>query len=429
MALKNIRSKKLYSIKTYIIYVLYSCYEEAGMNLFGCEEELYKPCMDSYNTEETMEKNLSYGEPLVIFLCGDVMTGRGIDQILPNPCEPTIYEPFMKNSEGYVELAKLKNGKFETPVSWSYIWGDAVKEFDKFSPDVKLINLETAITESDDYWSNKRINYRMHPQNINCLKAVNIDYCSLANNHVIDWGYPGLVETIDVLNKNGIKNSGAGMYLDEAETPSVIDVEGKGRVIVFSCGLKSSGIPPEWAASERRPGVNMLKDLSDSTVKHICSEIKAKKRHGDVAVVSIHWGGNWGYDISKEHIEFAHKLVDRAGVDIIYGHSSHHIKGIEVYKEKPIFYGCGDFLNDYEGISGYENYRDDLSLMYFLNVNRFSGRVIDISMVPMQIKKMKVNRAGVEDAEWIKDVLSREGKRFGTKAELKLDSTISLNWD
>ncbi|UCH80070.1 MAG: CapA family protein, partial [Nitrospiraceae bacterium] len=67
--------------------------------------------------------------------------------------------------------------------------------------------------------------------------------------------------------------------------------------------------------------------------------------------------------------EFARKLIDKAGIDIIHGHSSHHVKGIEIYNEKLIIYGCGDFLNDYEGIRGYENFRDDLGLMYFVIVD------------------------------------------------------------
>ena len=64
--------------------------------------------------------------------------------------------------------------------------------------------------------------------------------------------------------------------------------------------------------------------------------------------------------------QLAHSLLDEAGVDVIHGHSSHHVKGIEVYKGKAILYGCGDFLTDYEGIQGYEEFRDDLVLMYFL---------------------------------------------------------------
>lgn len=106
-----------------------------------------------------------------------------------------------------------------------------------------MINLETSITTSNNYWQGKGIHYRMHPENITCLTVAKIDYCSLANNHVLDWGYGGLAETLETLKHVNIKGGGGGQNLHEAEMPAVIEVEGKGRVTVFSYGLQSSGIP------------------------------------------------------------------------------------------------------------------------------------------------------------------------------------------
>jgi poly-gamma-glutamate synthesis protein (capsule biosynthesis protein) len=192
------------------------------------------------------------------------------------------------------------------------------------------------------------------------ITAAGIDYCSLANNHVLDWGYTGLTETLATLKKVNVKSDGAGRNLQEVESPAVMTVEGKGRVIVFSYGSTTSGIPKSWAASNERAGVNLRKDLSDKTVRHIKEKIREVKQPGDIAVISIHWGSNWGFDVPHKQSEFAHKLIDDAGVDLIHGHSSHHIKGIEVYKDRLIIYGAGDFLNDYKGIPGYEEFRDDL---------------------------------------------------------------------
>jgi poly-gamma-glutamate synthesis protein (capsule biosynthesis protein) len=104
------------------------------------------------------------------------------------------------------------------------------------------------------------------------------------------------------------------------------------------------------------------------------------------------------------------------------------VKGIEVYKEKPILYGCGDFLNDYEGISGHEAYRDDLALMYFVSMEPSTGNLVRLQMTPTQIKRFRVNRASREDALWLRDVLNREGKRFGTWVELNADNTLMLRW-
>jgi len=382
------------------------------------------------DTGQKAVDNLSkVSNPITIFMCGDVMTGRGIDQVLPHPSDPLIYEPYMKSARGYVEIAEKANGLIQQPVSFSYIWGDALKELERAAPDVKIINLETSVTKSNDYWESKKIHYRMHPDNINCIKAANIDYCSLANNHVLDWGYSGLTETLETLKKANIKSGGAGQNFIKAEMPAVIGVEGKGRVIVFSYGAETSGIPFSWAALKDKPGVNLLKDLSDNTVRQIKEKVGKVKKQGDIVVASIHWGSNWGFHIPPEQIEFAHKLIDDAGVDIIHGHSSHHVKGIEVYKDKPIIYGCGDFINDYEGIGGYEDFRDDLTLMYFVSIDPSNGKLVHLQMTPMQIKHFKANRASMADSLWLRDTLNREGKEFGTRVELNKDNVLMLQWD
>lgn len=364
---------------------------------------------------------------ITIFMCGDVMTGRGIDQILPHPSNPVLYEPFVRDARYYVKLSEDLNGPIKRPVDYSYIWGDAIDVLNKMKPDIRLINLETAITSSDDYWSDKEVYYRMNPENIDCLKVARIDCCCLANNHVLDWGYGGLRETLETLEKAGIRYAGAGMSIHEAESPAIISVGDKERVIIFSCGLESSGIMSEWAATEKRPGVNLLKDLPNRTISHIRERVYEVKRKGDVIVFSIHWGGNWGYAISEYQVGLAHRLVDDAGIDIIHGHSSHHVKGIEVYSGKLILYGCGDFLNDYEGIGGYEEFRGDLTLMYFADVNPLDGKLEGLAMIPMQIRNLRLNRAAQMDILWLMDILNREGKRLGTRVMTKGNALI-LDW-
>jgi poly-gamma-glutamate synthesis protein (capsule biosynthesis protein) len=124
-------------------------------------------------------------------------------------------------------------------------------------------------------------------------------------------------------------------------------------------------------------------------------------------VASIHWGGNWGYEIAQAQSQFAHLLIDRGHVDVVHGHSSHHVKGIEVYRERLILYGCGDFLTDYEGIAGYERFRDDLGLMYFASVDPASGALQGLRMVPTRIRRMRLERAPLADVLWLRDVLNR----------------------
>jgi len=363
-------------------------------------------------------------ELIILFLCGDVMLGRGMDQILPQPSHPRIYEPSLRSARGYVELAEQENGPIPYPVSFSYIWGDALEEFERVRPDVKLINLETSVTTRDDYWQRKGIHYRMHPKNIPCLTAAGIDFCSLANNHILDWGYAGLTETLETLENVQVKWAGAGQNLQEAAKPAVIEIEGKGRVVAFSFGLGTSGIPVNWAALEDKPGVNLLPDLSDRTIQVVKEKVQEVEQPGDIVVVSLHWGSNWGYEIPREQRAFAHKLIDTAGVDVIHGHSSHHVKALEVYNERLILYGCGDFLNDYEGIGGYEEFRDDLGLMYFLSMDPSTGRLMDLHMTPTQIKHFRVNRASRSDAMWLRDTLNRESEKYGIRVELDKDNIL-----
>ncbi len=365
--------------------------------------------------------------PLItLFLCGDVMTGRGIDQVLPHPNDPRIYESYVRNAVRYVELAETSNGPIPKPVAFPYIWGDALDVLDRVAPDVRIVNLETAVTSADDCWRGKGINYRMHPRNIPCLTAAKINCCALANNHVLDWGYSGLAETLETLSTAKVMRAGAGRNRVEAAAPAMLDVPGKGRVIVFSVGSVTSGIPAEWAADNDRAGVNLLTTLSEEVVGDIATSVGRVKRSGDLVVVSIHWDSNWGYPIPSDHRQFAHRLIDEAGVDVVHGHSSHHPRGIEIYRARPIVYGCGDFLNDYEGIGGYEEFRGDLSLMYFVSLNPTTGNLARMVMAPLQIRRFRLNRASNPDAEWLRDVLSREGRALGTTVELTADNTLIL---
>ena len=164
---------------------------------------------------------------ITLFLCGDVMAGRGIDQVLPHPGDPAIHEPYLKTAQGYVDLAEEVHGPIPRPVDFSYPWGDAIGEMDRVAPDLRIINLETSITVSNEYWKDKEIHYRMNPKNIPFFSAARIDCLTLANNHILDGGYSGLRETLETLRGESLKAAGAGQDLKEAETPAVMEVRGK----------------------------------------------------------------------------------------------------------------------------------------------------------------------------------------------------------
>jgi poly-gamma-glutamate capsule biosynthesis protein CapA/YwtB (metallophosphatase superfamily) len=335
-----------------------------------------------------------------LFLCGDVMTGRGIDQILAHPGDPTLHEDYIRDARAYVALAERTSGTIARGVQDAYIWGDALEELETVAPDVRIVNLETAVTTRDEPWIGKGVHYRMHPANVSVLRAGGIDCCVLANNHVIDWGRGGLLETLEVVRPVS-HTCGAGRDREEASAPAVIDVDGGRRVLVFGAGSVSSGIPEDWAASNHRPGVRLVREGSEADARALISEIARHRRLGDVVVVSIHWGGNWGHDIPPAQRAFAHRLVESGAVDVVHGHSSHHVKAFEVHAGKLVLYGCGDFLTDYEGIGGHARFRSDLSLMFFPLLDASSGDLLELRLTPMRTVRFALRSAQGSDRNWL----------------------------
>jgi poly-gamma-glutamate capsule biosynthesis protein CapA/YwtB (metallophosphatase superfamily) len=352
-----------------------------------------------------------------LFVCGDVMLGRGIDQILPHPGDPTLYEHYVGSAIDYVNLAERAHGPITVPCSFDYVWGDALADLDVAGVDARIINLETSITASMKP-EPKGINYKMSPGNVACINAAAVDCCVLANNHVLDWGEAGLLETLSTLKSEGIGAAGAGTTAEKAAMPARVELPDNRRVLVFGFGATTSGIPREWAAKDACAGVNLLADLSVATASKEAQRIVTFRRPGDLVVVSIHWGSNWGYHVDHEQREFAHALIDAGACDLLHGHSSHHVRALEVYEGRPILYGCGDFITDYEGIEGYEQFRGDLAIAYLPRF-REDGTLLDLVLKPYQMYKFRLQRASKTDTAWLQSTLDRESALFGTHITLE----------
>ena len=352
-----------------------------------------------------------------LFACGDVMPGRGIDQILPHPGDPELREEYMRDANGYVRLAERAHGPIPRPVSFSWPWGDALPVLEEAAPAVRVINLETSVTRSAGFVAGKAVHYRMNPDNLPCVSVVRPDVCALANNHVLDFGQPGLAETLGCLAGAGLPAAGVGLDQARARHPVAVPLpHGRGRALVFSCGTACSGIPPDWAATATRAGVDLLPSLSPAAADALIARTQAARQHGDIVVVSIHWGANWGYEVPGDQVRLARRLID-GGVDLIHGHSSHHPRPVEVYRGKLVLYGCGDCIDDYEGITGYETYRDDLRLLYFASVEAGTGELAALVMVPMQARNMRLRHASAADTRWLAATLGTISRRFGSRIE------------
>ncbi|SFK96513.1 CapA family protein [Geodermatophilus ruber] len=363
--------------------------------------------------------------PVTLFLCGDVMLGRGVDQVLPHPGDPRLHERSVRDARAYVRLAEEVHGPVPRPVAPSWPWGEALRVLDAAAPDVRIVNLETSVTRSDDFAPGKAVHYRMHPANLAALTVARPDACVLANNHVLDLGVRGLLETLEVLEGAGLRGPGAGRDAAAAERPVVLPAGGNRRVLLVAAGSPSSGIPPHWAAGPHRPGVAYLPALTDAAADALAERVRGLRRPGDVVVASLHWGSNWGWPVPEEQVRFAHRLVD-GGVDVVHGHSSHHPRPIEVYRDRLVLYGCGDLVDDYEGIGGREQYRDDLRLAWFVTVDADSGCLAGLRMVPLQARRLRLEPAAAEDVGWLAATLTRISAGSASAIEPAADGSLVL---
>lgn len=366
------------------------------------------------------------GRSLRVCFAGDVMTGRGIDQIQANPGDPTLYETWAKSANRYVEIAERAHGPIPRGVEPEYVWGEALSVLDESEVAVRIVNLETAVTDRGEPWPAKGIHYRMHPDNMGLFEAAAIDCCVLANNHILDWSHPGLTQTVDSLHRHGIATAGAGSDAAAARRPAVIETDDGPRVVVAAAGTESSGIPASWMASDDWAGVWLLRSLSGDVIDEIGAALAEVRRPGDVTVVSIHWGPNWGYEVPLGHRRFAHALIEQAGVDVVHGHSSHHPIGIEIHRNRPILYGCGDLINDYEGIGGHEQFRPGLGILYLATFGETG--LSRLEMVPMRLRQFRLQHGDHEDVAWLARTLTHASRTFGTTIEETGNGRLQAVW-
>jgi poly-gamma-glutamate capsule biosynthesis protein CapA/YwtB (metallophosphatase superfamily) len=266
---------------------------------------------------------------LEILIVGDCMLGRGLDQTLRR------YPP-------------------------QYPWGDTLPLFRR--ADVRLCNLECVLSDRGEPWSEyeKVFHFRSAARNVTVLTTAGINMVSIANNHVLDYGHVALLQMLEVLDQAGIAHSGAGADWLRASMVARHQVQG------WRLGLLAfTDNEAPWEAASPRPGTFYVPvALQDPRAQNLIRIVR-ERNDLDTLIISAHWGSNWGYVPPEEHVQLAHALID-AGADIIFGHSSHVFRGIEFYKNRPILYSTGNFVDDY-AIDPVE--RNDQSFIFLVELN------------------------------------------------------------
>jgi poly-gamma-glutamate synthesis protein (capsule biosynthesis protein) len=319
-------------------------------------------------------------QPLKLLLAGDVMLGRLVNEML----------------------------KVEPP---AYPWGDTLSLF--HNADVRLCNLECVIADRGTPWSAtpKVFHFRSDARNMAVLNAAHIAAVSLANNHVLDFTEAGLSDMLHHLKRAGIHYAGAGATLKEAAEPAIWEAQGR-TLGLIAC----TDNEPDWAATEAHSGIWYVPiRVQDERAHRLFEVVQQSKANVSYLIVSLHWGPNWGYAPPAEHRPFAHALID-SGADLVFGHSGHIVRGIEIYKNRPIIYCAGDFIDDY-AVDDIE--RNDRSFLFLIELK--GTALSHLFLYPTVIRHYQARRASGQERHEIVAGMQRRCLQLQTATRWRAD--------
>ena len=224
-------------------------------------------------------------------------------------------------------------------------------------------------------WPGKGIHYRMHPANVRAWpRRASTAACWPTTTCSTGGGAgcarrcrPGMPARL---------TAGAGADRDAALGAGGLALPGEGRVLVFALRHREQRRAAELgrraAAIRASPCCPTCRKPPPASL----ADSVARRRSPAIAWSCRSTGATTGATRCRaEQREFAHRLIDFGAADVVHGHSSHHPMAIEVHAGKLILYGCGDFINDYEGIGPQGSLRDDVACLYIATLSLGKGRL------------------------------------------------------
>lgn len=300
---------------------------------------------------------------------------------------------------GDVMLGRLVNERLRRAGA-DYPWGDTAAVLR--TADLTIANLECVLAAGGEPEAGKVFHFRSDPKNVASLRTAGIGMVSLANNHVLDYGTGAFREMLPALDSAGVLHAGAGLDHDGARLPAVRRVSGTAvGLIAFTDNQ------PDWEA-DHGPGVFYVPAVSsDRRVAELLELVQRTKARVELLIVSAHWGPNWGSGAPPEHRELARALIE-AGADVVYGHSPHIFRGVELFRNRPIIYSAGDFVDDY-AVDPLE--RNDQSFIFMLSTDKGTPRTLRLH--PTLITDFQVRLAG-RSSRQIAERMQRLSRHLGT---------------
>lgn len=326
-------------------------------------------------------------QALTLALTGDVMLGRMVDRAI------AAYGP-------------------------AYPWGDDMRAA-LGRADLRLINLECAITREQERWHDgayKAFYFRADPVAVDTLHAAGIDFATLANNHVGDFGTAGLLETVQLLDAAGIAHAGAGADLAAAAAPARLQAGGwRVAVVAFA------DHPQQWAAAPGRPGINYTPiSVHPADFVPVARALADARQGADLVVFTIHWGPNMRPRPTPEFQAFARRVIE-AGADVFWGHSAHVVQGVEIYRDRLILYDTGDFVDDYVVAP---DLRNDLSALFLVRVAPDGSLSLDVE--PVRIMDRQVTLAEGPERDWFLQRLQGLCTEMGSAVVARSDGSAAI---
>ena len=361
---------------------------------------------------------------VTVFVCGDVMPGRGVDQILPHPGDPELREPYARDARAYVDLAEDAHGPIPRPAGFGWPWGDALRVLEEIAPDVRVINLETSITASRGFAPGKAICYRMSPGNVAAWRRPGRTCARWRTTTCSTSAAAGWPTPCGRCPARGCGRRGPGRT---ATRPG-----GRRPSRCAAAGAPSSCPPVPPAAGSRRAGRPPGPARGQPAPRPVAGHRRrrdrpgaggpaARRRRGGLHPLGIELGIRRGRrpgslrprpDRRRRQPGPRPFLAPSAADRGVPGQA--HLVRLRRLHQR---------LRGHHRPPGLPG---DLRLLYFASLEAGTGQLTALRMAPMRTRKMRLHPAPAADRQWLRTVLDQISRGFGSRVDLRPDGMLAL---
>jgi poly-gamma-glutamate capsule biosynthesis protein CapA/YwtB (metallophosphatase superfamily) len=248
---------------------------------------------------------------------------------------------------------------------------DSTRQFIQ-TADVAIANLEAPLTVEGERFADKKYTFKVPPHFVAGIASAGFNVVTMANNHIVDFGCEGILNSFAALEDAGIHHCGAGRNIEEACAPTIIDVNG---IKVAFLGF-SMTYPDEFWANRTRCGTCY------PTEQLLYERVSEAERLADLTIVSFHWGAEKYNSPRAYQTSYGHLAID-CGADLVLGHHPHVLQGVELYKGKLIAYSLGNYI--------FASYSNSASTSMVLRAKIAANGLLLAKIIPINVHNESIN--------------------------------------